>query len=282
MSEGEPAPRPAMSNLAQRILTSLVGAPLVIGAVYLGGWFFVGLMLLIGLLAQRDLYAMAEAGSIRPLKSVGLAVGALVIVRAVWPEAVPLAVVGLVVAFIAELWRRHEAPIPNIGTLVLGVFYPAVLAGYFVELRVLSAETLGDSDAILLTITAMVAIWAADTLAYFTGRAFGKRPLFPRISPKKTWAGSVGGVIGAVLFVTVMKLTFVPLLTWADVAVIGLICGAVGQLGDLAESMLKRSVGVKDSGNYLPGHGGMLDRIDAMLIAIPLVVLYLDHVRDLW
>ena len=129
----------------------------------------------------------------------------------------------------------------------------------------------------------MAAVWAADTLAYFTGRAIGKRPLFPRISPKKTWAGSVGGVVGALVLVAAMKTALLPLvLTWADVAVIGLICGAVGQLGDLAESMLKRSVGVKDSGNYLPGHGGMLDRIDAMLIAIPLVVLYLDHVRDIW
>lgn len=275
-----------MSNLAQRILTSLIGAPLVLGAVYLGGWFFVGLILLIGLLAQWDLYTMAEAGGIRPLRSIGLVVGALVIVRAVWPMAVPLAVVGVAGAFIAELWRRPgkamDGPIPNVGALLLGVFYPAVLAGYFVELRVLSAETLGHTEAILLTITAMVAIWAADTLAYFTGRAFGKRPLFPRISPKKTWAGSVGGVVGALVLVAVMKLLLVPVLTWADVAVIGLICGAVGQLGDLAESMLKRSVGVKDSGNYLPGHGGMLDRIDAMLIAIPLVVLYLDHIRNLW
>ncbi|MEM1042308.1 MAG: phosphatidate cytidylyltransferase [Bacteroidota bacterium] len=276
-----------MSNLTQRLLTALVGVPLVIGAVYLGGWFFVGLMVLVGLLAQRDLYAMAEAGGIRPLKSVGLAVGALVIVRPVWAAALPLAVVGLAGALIAELWRRPLSdavggPIPNIGTTCLGVFYPAVLAGYFVELRVLSAEALGETDAVLLTLTAMVAIWAADTLAYFTGRAFGKRPLFPRISPKKTWAGSAGGVLGALAFVAVMKVTLVPLLSWVDVAVIGLVCGAVSQLGDLAESMFKRSVGVKDSGDYLPGHGGMLDRIDAMLIAVPLVVLYLDHVRGIW
>ncbi len=275
-----------MSNLAQRILTSLVGAPIVIGAVWLGGGFFVGFILLIGLLAQWDLYGLAEAGGIRPLKSLGLAVGALVVVRAVWPGAVPLAVVGVAVAFIAELWRRPgEAlggPIPNVGALLLGVFYPALLAGYFVELRVLSAEALGDGGAMLLTVAVVVAIWAADTAAYFTGRAVGKRPLFPRISPKKTWAGSVGGVGGALALMAVMKLTLVPFLAWEDVAVVGLVCGAVGQLGDLAESMLKRSVGVKDSGGYLPGHGGMLDRIDAMLIAVPLVVLYLDHVRELW
>ncbi len=274
-----------MGNLAQRVLTSLVGAPIVIGAAYVGGWFFVGFVLLIGLLAQWDLYHLAETGGIRPLKSAGLAAGALVIVRSPWPPAVPLAVLALVAAFIAELWRQREGPvqpIPNLGATLLGVFYPAVLAGYFVELRVQSAGTLGDLDAFLLTATVVAAIWAADTGAYFTGRAFGKRPLFPRISPKKTWAGSVGGVLGALAFVAVMKAVLVPVLGWADVLVLGLVCGAVGQLGDLAESLLKRSVGAKDSGDYLPGHGGMLDRIDAMLIAVPLAVLYLDHVRNIW
>ena len=100
--------------------------------------------------------------------------------------------------------------------------------------------------------------------------------------PKKTVEGSVGGVVGALVVVLAFKVFLVPSLAWADALVVGLICGAVGQLGDLVESLLKRSVGVKDSGKYLPGHGGMLDRIDAMLVAIPLVVLYFDYVRGLW
>jgi phosphatidate cytidylyltransferase len=152
-----------------------------------------------------------------------------------------------------------------------------------VDLRVRGAEgALGEEGAFWLTVIVVVAIWASDTFAYFTGRALGKHPLFPRISPKKTIEGSVGGVVGAVVIVAVLKVALEPslVLSWGDAAVIGLICGALGQLGDLVESMMKRSVGVKDSGRYLPGHGGMLDRIDAMLIAIPLVVLYLDWVRD--
>ncbi len=274
-----------MGNLGQRVLTSLLGAPIVIGAVYLGGWFFAALMVLVGLLAQWDVYGLAEAGGHRPLKSVGLAVGALVIGRTLWAGAVPLAVLLLLAAFIAELWRRGDAPagpVPNLGALLLGVFYPAVLVGYFVELRVGSAATLGEADAFLLTVTVVMAIWAADTFAYFAGRAFGRRPLFPRVSPKKTWEGSAGGVLGAAALVAVMKAALVPALGWADVLALGVICGAVGQLGDLAESLLKRSVGAKDSGTYLPGHGGMLDRIDAMLVAIPVAVLYLEHVRDIW
>ena len=272
-----------MSNLTQRVLTALIGAPLVVGMTYLGGWYFGALMLLVGLLAQRELYGLAEAGGIRPLQSIGLLVGGLLIVRSLVPFAIPLAVIGLLVVLVAELYRRLDAPISNIGVTVLGAIYPALLVGFFVELRVLGAAgELGDMGAFWLTVVVLVAIWASDTFAYFAGRAFGSHPLFPRISPKKTIEGSVGGVVGAMVIVTVFKLFLVPFLTWADVLVIGFVCGAVGQFGDLFESLLKRSVGVKDSGKYLPGHGGMLDRIDAMLVAIPLVVLYFDYVRDAW
>ena len=272
-----------MSNLTQRVLTALIGAPLVVGMIYLGGWFFGGLMLLVGLLAQREFYALAEAGGTRPLVSVGLVVGGVLIVRSLVPFAEPLAVIGLVAILVAELYRRLDGPISNLAVTGFGAIYPALLVGYFVDLRVLGAQgELGEEGAFWLTLVVLVAIWASDTLAYFTGRALGKHPLFPRISPKKTIEGSVGGVLGATAVVIVFKLFLVPMLTWTDAVVVGVLCGAVGQFGDLVESLLKRSVGVKDSGNYLPGHGGMLDRIDAMLVAIPLVVLYFDYVRDLW
>jgi phosphatidate cytidylyltransferase len=272
-----------MSNLTQRVITSLIGAPLVVGLTYLGGWFFGAFILLIGLLAQWELYKLTEAGGAAPLKSLGLVIGALLIVRALFPFGVPLAVVGLIAVLVVELYRRREDPVANLTATVFGVFYPALLVGYFVDLRVRGAEgMMGQEGAFLVTVVVIVAIWASDTFAYFAGRAFGKHPLAPRISPKKTIEGSVGGVLGAVLIVIAFKLALVPALpmSWGDAAAIGVICGAVGQLGDLVESLLKRSVGVKDSGRYLPGHGGVLDRIDAMVVAIPLVVLYLDWVRN--
>lgn len=271
-----------MSNLAQRILTALVAAPVAVGLTFLGGWFFGVFVLLVALVAQRDLYALAEAGGAHPLKSLGLVAGGLLVVRALVPSAAPLAVVLLVAAFAVELYRRAERPIENVAVTVLGVFYPALLAGYIVDLRVLSAPVLGEMEAFALTATVMLCVWASDSFAYIVGRMIGKTPLFPRISPKKTVEGAVGGVLGAVAMAAALKLAWAPFLGWADVVALGVICGAVGQLGDLAESLFKRSVGVKDSGDYLPGHGGMLDRIDAMLVALPLVVLYLDHVSGLW
>lgn len=271
-----------MSNLTQRILTALAAAPVAVGLTFLGGWFFGGFVLLVALLAQRDLYALAETGGARPLKPLGIAAGGLLVVRALVPFAVPLAVTLLLGALAAELYRRADRPLENVAVTVLGVFYPALLAGYIVDLRVLSVPSLGDAGAFALTATVMLCIWASDSFAYIVGRMVGRTPLFPRISPKKTIEGSVGGVLGAVAMVAALKLLWVPFLGWADVVALGVICGALGQLGDLAESLFKRSVGVKDSGHYLPGHGGMLDRIDAMLVALPLVVFYLDHVSGLW
>ncbi|HMB91293.1 MAG TPA: phosphatidate cytidylyltransferase, partial [Rhodothermales bacterium] len=113
--------------------------------------------------------------------------------------------------------------------------------------------------------------------AYYTGKSIGKTPLAPSISPKKTWEGAIGGGIGAVLAAVVLKLTLLGFLAWPHVIVMALICGVVSQVGDLMESRIKRSVGAKDSGTLLPGHGGMLDRFDAMILAVPLVFLYLRY-----
>ena len=239
-------------------------------------------MILVVVLAQWDLYGLAEAGGTRPLKALGLAAGGLVVLRTLVPWAAPLAVLLLLGVLVAEVFRRAEKPLQNVALTGFGVFYPALLASYLVDLRVRGAESLGEMDAFALTATVMLAIWASDSFAYLVGRLVGRRPLLPRISPKKTVEGALGGVLGGIAMVAVLKLVWVPFLAWPDVVVLGLVCGGVGQVGDLAESLFKRAAGVKDSGAYLPGHGGMLDRIDAMLVAVPLVAFYLDYVRDLY
>ena len=141
-----------------------------------------------------------------------------------------------------------------------------------------SAFALTDGDAFALTVSVLVLVWTTDSMAYFVGRAIGRRPLAPRISPKKTWEGTLGGAAFAVAAGAVLKVTLLPFLTWPDAVALALICGVLGQLGDLAESKMKRAVGVKDSGALLPGHGGMLDRFDSMIVVAPAVYLYLRYV----
>jgi phosphatidate cytidylyltransferase len=129
---------------------------------------------------------------------------------------------------------------------------------------------------------ALIVTWANDTFAYFAGRLFGRRKLYPAVSPNKTWEGFAGGLFGSVLGMVVAKLTFFSPLTWVDAVVVGLAGGVLGPIGDLCESMLKRAYQVKDSGKILPGHGGLLDRIDALLFNAPMVFLYATVIRKLW
>jgi len=121
----------------------------------------------------------------------------------------------------------------------------------------------------------LLVAWLADTGGYFAGRFLGKTKLYEAVSPKKTWAGAWGGIAGSVIGVAALKLIMASYLTWADVFLLAIPGGVLGQLGDLTESLIKRSVGVKDSGALLPGHGGLLDRIDAVLFIAPYVYAYL-------
>lgn len=205
----------------------------------------------------------------------GLLLGALVCLRhaAEWIPAALLAGAILLLALIP--FRLEERPIESVGVTLLGVVYPAALSATLIDVRNATGYGISDAEAFYLTLTVLVLIWSTDTFAYFVGRSLGKRPLAPAISPKKTWEGAIGGALGTVVLAIILKLTLIDFLPWAHVLAIAFICGAVSQVGDLAESWIKRSVGAKDSGNLLPGHGGVLDRIDALILAVPLVYLYL-------
>jgi len=271
-----------MSDLLRRVLTALVLAPLAIGAVAAGGWWFIAFLALGVVLAQSELYGLCEGAGLRPFRPAGYAAGALVVAWPLWSAALPLATVALVVLLGAELYRREERPLGNAAAGALGVLYPAALAAWAGFLRVAAAPVVGEAGAAWLTGTALVAVWAADSFAYFAGRAFGRTPLFPRVSPKKTVEGLVGGVLGAVALTVLLKAWAMPFLGWADAVVIGVLAGVVGPIGDLTASLFKRSVGAKDSGTLLPGHGGLLDRIDAVLFVVPLVAIYLHFIAGVF
>ena len=271
-----------MSNLAQRILTGLAGAAVVVAALWVGGWPFTLLVAAIAAAAQFELYGLVSAGGPRPLVAYGLLFG---LAAAVWPvfdQAALALAVGLVGLPLAVLFVRRETPLLDAAGTAFGVLYPAALASALLVIRESDAPWLVGDDAAWLTVAVLFGVWAADTFAYAAGRTMGKTPLFARVSPKKTWEGSAGGALGGVLFMAGFKLAVLDtVLTWGDVAVIGLVVGAVSQLGDLAESHFKRSVGVKDSASWLPGHGGLLDRVDAAVVAVPLVAIYLELTKGL-
>ncbi len=208
-------------------------------------------------------------------------------------------VIGVMLLFaigtmIDQMFRREGSPLLNNVATVTGVAYISLFLSTLIGLRQLFSSDLpfGRYIAALdpaladranalggLTVLAiMITIWTCDSAAYYAGRAMGRHKLFERISPKKTWEGSIAGAIGAVAAMIGMQQWFLPYLSVLDAAVLGSIVGVFGQLGDLAESHIKRDAGVKDSSNLIPGHGGLFDRFDSLLFVAPLVYLYLNIV----
>ena len=267
-----------MSNLSLRLLTALIGVPLILAVTYVGGAVFAGFMLVAVLLTQSDAMTLfSQVGSL-PYKGLGLFLAALVVLSALWaPALVIAAVVGVGALLYAGLQSPEANVFPRLGATVWSVVYPAAMLATLLLVR-LDAGPQFSLDATLLTLLPVVMIWATDTLAYVFGKSFGKHPLAPKVSPKKTWEGAAGGVLGAVLIAGAFYLWQPDLLApWHLAVVIGL-AGGVSQLGDLAESHLKRAAGVKDSGTLLPGHGGMLDRVDALIVTAPLYWLFVSYV----
>jgi phosphatidate cytidylyltransferase len=198
-----------------------------------------------------------------------------------------------------ELFRNKPGALANIAATLLGALYVAFSLGSFVGIRELFvpadfpvyAHFTMPGPAVPEEIAAQIyrwggftvlsifgAIWVCDSAAYFAGRAFGRHKLFPRVSPNKTWEGAIVGFAAAVLAFVLCQRLLLPYLSMRDALVCGAIIGLFGQIGDLAESLLKRDAGVKDSSTLIPGHGGVLDRFDSLLFVAPLLFFYLDFI----
>lgn len=265
-----------LSNLNQRVIVGVLGAAIFIGSICFSEWTYFLLFLGLTLLGIAEFYRIVRVQGIHANRGIGFLLGGLFFVSMflVQADMMPgeLLYLSLPVLFfilIYELYRKQPQPFTNIAFTMLGVIY---VAGPFGLLHVLAYYEGAYSWQPIMGL--MLLIWASDTGGYIAGKNFGKHKLFERISPGKTWEGWVGGTIFSIGVGYVLGLLFTELdvYQWVGMA---LIVSVFGVLGDLVESMLKRSLGVKDSGALLPGHGGLLDRFDSLLMAIPFIVAFL-------
>lgn len=256
----------------QRVLSALVGIPILLAAIWFGEPWYSLLIAAIALAAALEFFRMAPANIGRALTLFGVLWTELFILNAYYPtpRSTPLLITSSVV--IPLLWLTFRSRTENASTqwawTMSGILYTGWMLGHLVWLRALS----DGREWVILTI---FAAFAADTTAFFVGSAWGKRPLAPSISPGKTWEGAIAGFLAAVIAAILLALIFRLPINYPQVLIIGSLIGVFGQLGDLGESMLKRSAGVKDAGRLIPGHGGILDRLDSVVFSVVVVYYYL-------
>ena len=253
---------PRLSAFWSRIVVAVILLPAVLGLVWLGGWWIVALGVVAGVIALHEYFGMIR--ELRPVALAGFAGLALALLGVQlggieWMLAGFLATLGLAFGLFLVSRTRTSATVA-VGSTVLGAGWIGLGLGYLILLRGLPEH------GQLAAFTVIIAVFAADTAAYFTGRLVGRHRMAPTLSPGKTWEGFVAGTATAVFvsFVALYRTGFVD--GWRSIA-LGFVIALTAALGDLFESALKRDMHVKDSGSLLAGHGGMLDRVDALLFA---------------
>jgi phosphatidate cytidylyltransferase len=271
-----------VSNLTKRFITGIIGVSIMLGAILWNEYSFSILFLFITVMAMNEFYKWCERNAIHPQKSIGITVGVLVFLffsyfhGSVIPSKLFIIIVPLMFSiFIRELYMKSEHPFTNIAITILGVIYLAVPMGLMNIISQSGPENTPVNYHPKVIIGFLFLVWASDIGAYFAGKKFGRRKLFERISPNKTWEGSFGGTLSALAMAFIIS-NFFSDLRLVDWLVIAVIVVVTGTLGDLVESMFKRSIHIKDSGKVLPGHGGFLDRFDAVFISAPFVFTYLQ------
>jgi phosphatidate cytidylyltransferase len=266
----------ANSNLAVRIATALVGAPLIIALLYKGPpWGFFLLVLPAALIGAWELFNMTHPGD-RLSQAMGVGMSAAASLALYTSDGDTRVLVTMIVVVplagpLLTLVRLGDMKTAALRACAMG-FGPLYL-GVPLTLLAIMRRDLGADGPAYVVLTIMFA-WFGDTGGYFAGRFLGRHKLYEAVSPKKTIEGSIGGLGGSVFGALLAHFWFLPSLSLPHGIILALVAGALGQAGDLGESALKRSTGVKDSGAIVPGHGGILDRVDALLVTSAVTFLY--------
>lgn len=270
-----------MSNFVERLLTAILFVIVLIGSILLSEFASSILFFFIILLCQNEFYNFFKLTNYFPQRNIGMIGGivfffANVITRQLDNDknALFLIIPVIFLIFVVELFRKRPHPIQNIAATILGIIYIAVPMTLLHELAFYDNYSFHGEYNHQILLGFFLILWANDTGAYLLGRKFGKHQLFSRISPKKTWEGTIGGLLMGLLLGYVNSLLF-DSLSFINWMILALLVVTFGSLGDLVESLFKRSLEIKDSGKLLPGHGGVLDRFDGIFIAAPMVYAFL-------
>ncbi len=261
-----------------RAITAFFFTIVMLGSILLGGYAFTGFYLILSVASLLEFYKMVKIGGIRPHRNIGVFAAAVIFMLTAayhfyqFELKYLLLIVPLIFSvFILELYKKNKIPFANISYTFVGFIYVTVPYCFFFSLGFLFNFS---EYSPTLPLSFLLLLWANDTGAYLFGVKLGKTRLFERHSPKKSWEGFFGGMFTSLVVSYLISRWFTEMspLVWAGMSAL-IVC--FGTLGDLVESMLKRSLDTKDSGSFLPGHGGLLDRFDGLLIAAPVVYVYL-------
>lgn len=261
-----------------RAITAFFFTIVMLGSMFLGAYTFTAFYLLLSLAALLEFFKLIKTAGIRPHRNIAMIAAALIFSMTAgyhflqFETKYLLLLVPLIFSvFISELYKKEKIPFANISYTFVGFMYVTVPFCFFYSLGFIGHLT---AYSFHLPLSFFLMLWANDTGAYLFGSKFGKTRLFERHSPKKSWEGFFGGVLTSLVVAYIVSIYFIelPLWAWAGMAIL---ISSFGTLGDLVESMLKRSLNAKDSGSLLPGHGGLLDRFDGLLLSAPVVYAYL-------
>ncbi len=264
-----------MRNLTKRSLTGLLFSVTLIVSFVASQYSMLAIIVLIAILCTSEYYNMAKHLEIKPQYATGHIISLLVIAlsflisKKIVPYECSVLLIPIIsITFVIQLFNKHKKPAQNIGFTFLPILHVALPLSLIIII-----SYLGEYYDYQINLGILFMIWASDTFAYIVGITIGRTPLFPRISPKKSWEGFIGGMLATFVLSQIIS-GYWQILTPLQWGVLSVIVSIAGVWGDLVESMLKRSANIKDSGNILPGHGGVLDRFDSLLMVMPFAFIY--------
>jgi len=268
--------------LRQRVLTAVILVPVFLFVAYTGGMALVAVTALLVVAGLKEFWHLLREMGLKPAAHVGYAGGLLLVAGAylgsggivLTGNLIGLLLAAVLAAFLLTLvFAFPRYSVVDLAGTLFGTVYIGWLLSHLILLR-------GMREGFLLLLLALVLTWATDTFAYFVGSGLGRHKLCPSLSPQKTWEGALGGVAGSVL-AGVVYYALIGLVPLRHVIAISLLVSVFGEIGDLAESALKRLAGVKDTGSLIPGHGGVLDRFDSVLLTVPVLYYYLNFITGM-